>query len=563
MLPNSIRLQNFQSFDGEGAEINAPKRFNVFVGPNNVGKSKLLQCFERLRANSEDWLINRSGSDYRILFEQPIGTAIAQRHFPSNTNGGWVSGNHWETIGKHLQNCFATLEISKDRDIKKARLCEILVPENANFPAQHLERVTQILSSKRVGTPEGIISGDNFFYIASERDVLPENERSSAKIESNGRGVTAMIQSYLLSANQDTTLVREYILKDLNKIMFPNYEFKDIRSMKIDSTRWEIFLTTENHGDVALSQSGSGLKTALHLLSNIHLVLKANDESISSGLYLFEELENSLHPRMQRNIYKYIREKFTDKSICIFSTHSPIAIDFFQSDEDVSIYDVSQVSGNTKCRRINAFDDKVGALDALGVKASSALQSNFVIWVEGPTDRIYLKKWLEFVSGGEAIENRDYVIMFYGGKLLSHLTVSEDDEITELIRLLKINTKCAVLIDSDRSSEGTRIRGTKRRISQEARANSLMCWVTKGREIENYISPKFWADHFNVTQKETGQFNKVFEVVKGKRTKKDKPIHTKIELAAYVEENISANDLVLDWENKTKELWDRITEANT
>ena len=190
-------------------------------------------------------------------------------------------------------------------------------------------------------------------------------------------------------------MVRKYILEDLNKIMSPSYRFNEILCQHIEATnQWEVYFGTENHGYVALSQSGSGLKTVLHLLSLIHLKLKVRDKSVNDGIFLFEELENSLHPRMQRNLYQYIRERFSENAVCVFSTHSPIAIDYFQADDEASIYEVNQAGGLTKCRRISAFDDRVGALGSLGVKASDALQSNFVIWVEGPTDRIYLKNGL-------------------------------------------------------------------------------------------------------------------------------------------------------------------------
>ena len=46
------------------------------------------------------------------------------------------------------------------------------------------------------------------------------------------------------------------------------------------------------------------------------------------------------------------------------------------------------------------------------------LQANCVVWVEGPSDRIYLKHWIEAVTS-ELIEGLHYSIMFYGGRLLS------------------------------------------------------------------------------------------------------------------------------------------------
>lgn len=561
-IPSEIYLKNFQSFGEDGACIRDAKRINVFVGPNNVGKSKILHVFDRLQDKERPPLIHKSQDNYEIVFSQEFGGAAALVNFPKNTGGGFISGNHWEAVGQHIEEYTCLLQLNENvKRIDRAKFIGVKDHHEADN-----KYAFDILNS-RAGSvitnfPRKIFQSEKFFFIASERNVLPEGENYNVSISDDGKGVTALVEAFLHDHSKDDDFVRKYMLDDLNILLAPNFKITEIKAQKNSTKHWEIYLATENHKDIPLSQSGSGLKTAFQLLANVHLHLKAGPNNIENGLYLFEELENSLHPRMQRNVYRYLSEKFCGDSVLVFSTHSPIAIDFFQGNEEVSIYEVNQNEGLSTVRKVTAFNDRVGALDALGVKASSALQSNFVIWVEGPTDRIYLKRFLDLVSEGLVQENRDYVIMFYGGKLLSHLTLNEEDEVQELIRLLKINTKCAVLIDSDRSSEGTRIRGTKRRIGQEARANSLLCWVTKGREIENYISPKFWSDHFNITQKETGQFNKIFEAIKGKRTKQDKPIHTKIELAAYVDENISKADLVLDWESKSKELMDKILEAS-
>ena len=61
------------------------------------------------------------------------------------------------------------------------------------------------------------------------------------------------------------------------------------------------------------------------------------------------------------------------------------------------------------------------------------MQANSVIWVEGPTDRIYLNHWIQPVDPALK-EGLHYSIMFYGGRLLSHLTAN-DPEVDEFISL--------------------------------------------------------------------------------------------------------------------------------
>ena len=148
----------------------------------------------------------------------------------------------------------------------------------------------------------------------------------------------------------------------------------------------------------------------------------------------------------------------------------------------------------TKSRTITTSADSLRALNDLGARASDLLQANSVIWVEGPSDRTYLNRWLELLHSGKYREGIDYTVMFYGGRLLSHLSMERDrvaetkeDEGAELIQLLKINQHSAILIASDRGKAADMINPTKERIKTESAASGVFCWITPGREIENCL----------------------------------------------------------------------------
>jgi hypothetical protein len=131
------------------------------------------------------------------------------------------------------------------------------------------------------------------------------------------------------------------------------------------------------------------------------------------------------------------------------------------------------------------------------VRAIDLLQSNGIIWVEGPTDRLYINKWIEIASAGRLREGAHYQCVFYGGKLLSHLSADGDLSLRkELIDLITINKNAAIVIDSDRRKEKGRLNSTKTRIKVEFEGIGSMVWVTKGREIENYVHPAILAGVF-------------------------------------------------------------------
>ena len=64
-------------------------------------------------------------------------------------------------------------------------------------------------------------------------------------------------------------------------------------------------------------------------------------------------------------------------------------------------------------------------LRSLGYRASDLLQANAIVWVEGPSDRIYLLHWLREVAP-DLVEGVDFSIAFYGGALLKRLSGAED-----------------------------------------------------------------------------------------------------------------------------------------
>jgi len=110
------------------------------------------------------------------------------------------------------------------------------------------------------------------------------------------------------------------------------------------------------------------------------------------------------------------------------------------------------------------------------------MQANSIIWVEGPSDRIYINNWIKSVDS-ELIEGIHYSIMFYGGRLLSHLS-ADDESIEEFILLRRLNRHISVVIDSDRTKKGERINKTKSRVCKEFDKGPGFAWVTQGREFK-------------------------------------------------------------------------------
>lgn len=223
-----------------------------------------------------------------------------------------------------------------------------------------------------------------------------------------------------------------------------------------------------------LASLGSGVEQVIVLASAATVT--------SRSLVCLEEPETNLHPLLQKKLIRYLTDE-TDNQY-IIATHSSHVLD----DDRATAYHLRLTPGGTVARLAKRPHELVEICHDLGYRPSDLLQANCVIWVEGPSDRIYLRRWLELVDPTLA-EGIDYSIMFYGGKLLSHLTMSED-ALSEFISLRRLNRASAILIDSDKTSSRQHISATKKRINDEFLAADPapgMPWVTKCYTIENYI----------------------------------------------------------------------------
>jgi hypothetical protein len=78
--------------------------------------------------------------------------------------------------------------------------------------------------------------------------------------------------------------------------------------------------------------------------------------------------------------------------------------------------------------------------------------------------------------------------MFYGGALLAHLS-ADDDALSDFIKLRDLNRNIAVVLDSDKSGGRAKLKPAVQRIRDEMTGERGVVWVTKGREIENYVAP--------------------------------------------------------------------------
>ena len=514
----SIYFKGHLCFKKEWAGFDTIKPVNVIIGRNNSGKSHLLDLVEALcdgTLNDHRWQYQSRS----VLDEESLRSKFLEKH-----RGDGLEGDHWNDQGRHFIDKPITWEVDANGDISNEVFpddVKLDSPYDKDLTNERLSRIRQVLENV---THQ--FNGQSFRRLLADRDIKTEPQDVNLTLGPDGNGASNIVRRFLLTANEEFPgeVIKQELLDALNFIFGNDGEFSEITVQVHDDGNsdgpqgyWEVCLGEDKKGLIPLNKSGSGLKTILLVLLNLLVMPKIEKRDKSDFVFAFEELENNLHPALLRRLFQYIEEYTINEKTHIFlTTHSSTALDFFGISENAQIIHVLHDGESARTTTVSAHFDRLGVVSELGAKPSDLLQANGIVWVEGPSDRIYLNSWIDLYSKGRFQEGRDYQCAFYGGSLLARIQFNSPEEAEEaendLVNLLWVNPNIIVVCDGDRTAKDSDIKNRVRRIQEEVKEiPDAHIWITSAKEIENYIPGSVLEEALNRSGlRDPGQYENFF-----------------------------------------------------
>jgi len=551
-----VKSQQFKAFGEEEQGFDSILPINLIVGKNNTGKSALIDTINHCITPKDFAVVGRDNKTPLFFVTYPIEDSVINRVFPTHTGGGGISGNHNEYgkkwAGKHI-TCRVDNEQNHYEKIEKNDLGE---------------EMHTMFNQQLNSTIKNPLRDYIFRRLLADRDITPEPGNDSCQVQPGGKGATAVVQRIYSLASENPSLIEKDLLNALNDIFSPDFQFIRIFPRDLGGGHHEIFLEEEKKGLIGLSSSGSGLKTVLLVLINTVVLPKREKQPLSKYIFAFEELENNLHPGTQRRLFSFLRELAEKEETHFFiTTHSSVAIDMFSGDDLAQIIHVTNDGQDGKAEIVQGYSQYGNIIDDLDVRASDLLQSNSIIWVEGPSDRIYINKWIELISGDELKEGRHYQCVFYGGKLLARLQASQSEQkADEEVNILSVNRHSILVMDRDKDDAETPVNDTKQRMMKEVEETTGLSWLTAGREIENYIPQSVISRKYSSKKlADLGQFEKYKDYLeKIEKGLGDNFADNKNVYASEIVDDLTLDDLenVYDLKEKVTEVCNKICDWN-
>ncbi len=441
--------EGFECTESKNADsISNLKMVNLFVGPNNLGKSRFMRAL--IRAEKFEYRVSLPTTTSNAT-QIPLCIELALQY--STRSSEWRREHPAQALQLERINRF----VSGGRDLCAGR--PTWLREGTSLwreIANEVERIDTIVEPKSgIGLNLQNISGlernpkdirglessyptlrpiDPRIYIPTLRGLRPfklsDTDKSVDVYEKRTRqdyaipieksiftGLTMYddLQDLMLGTQVQRDRVTNYEAF-LTKHVFDNQTVQLVPRLKQDAEDLEndvVYVKIGDQEERPIYSLGDGVQSLIILTFRAFTAEKRS-------LFFIEEPETHLHPGMQRKLLELLTtHENLNRHQYFATTHSNHLLDMVGEYKDCATFLYRREKKDTvKIQSVGSRERKV--LHELGARASSVFLTNATIWVEGPTDgrylREYLRKYLELNSDEPKwLEDTHYSFMQAGG----------------------------------------------------------------------------------------------------------------------------------------------------
>lgn len=516
----SISINNLRDFKDKTKTVSAAfstgnngylsdlSKINLFVGPNNSGKSRLLRSI----FVSEGIVGDLAGYDKKMLFAQ-IGeieqyfSKLKTRTFSSRVDNVKNNLNSFKKILEagtihnnrpiSLAQTYTQPRRLDFKDLENAvgthTASDILEKLNPLF-VQFEEELEALTSELDLPYPETNIyiptlrslrkfEDKEVFYSKTKQEYFSEHDVSPDLISAqklkifDGTRIYEDLTRRLLTSSEDRKKVIRYE-EFLSSLFFKNQEIQ--LSPNIEDGA--IHIKIGNDKDIPIYDLGDGMQAIITITYPAYFMPEPCRIHV-------EEPELFLHPGMQRRLMEVIsHDPLLNRHQWFMTTHSNHMLDLTLEFKDISIYRFQKNDTTFNIEQLSS--PTLILLNDLGINASSVFRSNSIVWVEGITDRLYIKCFLEIYCTSQKHslvprEDIDFSIVEYGGNNVTHFNFTHLDH-REKTNIRYIAQKSLVIFDGDNMSK-------KPRKTLIDSIHPSCRFVLRKKEIENILPPEIIA----------------------------------------------------------------------
>ncbi len=533
---SNLKVQNYKCFL-EPEELLFGKGINIIVGPNNVGKTALLEVLNlnfqntpHINASGEN--VNKTSSvevtlcmgknelkdiirqtKYRI--EIPFPENIAKDYKP-NEGIKIPLTKHFEEWLDCEEEIYIKIKIESGQVQKNKRLMFDLYnpPQSEKSKTfavtvrwQNSGSFTSTIGHRgnRLNSKDSDSEGEdlneyiinilrNKIYFASATRLSKDRDKLAPKPawQKDGANLTQILAS--MQNNLDRTEFE--LFNQIANYLFPQIKRVSVETLDNNELQIQLWTITDNtklkHCALPISKCGTGFATTLPLIT----FMVTEDEKF----LLIDEPQAFLHPGAMRKLVEKLN--LYPQHQYFIATHSPTVINAAKSP---TIVQLKQEDGQTIGESLSkdSFHDLREALESIGAKLSDVFGADNVLWVEGQTEEKCFPEIVEKICG-LSLANTKILPLKATGDL-------GKDNVEQVLYIYKQvsggYTLCprslGILIDSENTTEKA-----KEDLRRSGNAQGLPIKFLKRRLFENYLlHPKAIATVANSynNKKESGE----------------------------------------------------------